>query len=303
MALTKTKLKQSFREQLTTENKKSKKKDDRILNYFDMEVGEKMKILLVPDVNGNLLKEWEVHGPKMKLRGAGQIRCCYESSGENCPACGISFDYYEKGDKTNNQRWIKQKKTLAQCVVIDSPIEIPDNPDDTLVKLLHLPNNVKKIINEALLEEIIDDPTEHVLVLKKTENEGGWSSYEFSYFLQTPYEPDETMQEAVDSGLVEAYDFDKLEAEGDIVPRRTSTEDVQEWVDRVRKLEGNMTSGGGTDTAADADDNDDDLDKDVDIDKRSSTPSNSDDDDDDGGSTKEDVQSKLNRFKKNRNKS
>lgn len=299
MALTKTKLKQNFREQLENDTKGGggQKKDERFLNYYDMEDGEKMHILLVPDEEGNLLKEWEVHGPKLNLRGAGTIRCCYESSGESCPACQISYDYYQKGDKKNNQRWIKNKKILTQCVVIKSPIEVPDNPDETLVKLVSLPVNLKKIINEAVLEEIIDDPTEHVLVLKKTKNEGGWNSYEFSYFLQKPYEPDEDMQEAVDSGLVVPYNFDKMEAEGDVIPRPTTTEQVQEWVDKVQKLEqqASTTSSNSSSSNNKKDDEDDD-DSPENAGPASSQLSKDDEDDDDGESVKD----KLNRFKKNR---
>lgn len=243
MSLLKNKLKESFKKDLSDESapkKKGNQDDARILNYYDLPVGEKMKILFVPDENGELWKEWEVHGSNMKLRGAGTVRCCYESSGESCPACSISWEYYQAGNKKENQRWIKSKRTLAQCVVIDSPIELKDNPDENLVYFIYVPQKVKKAIQEAVMEDIVEDPTEHVFVLKKTENEGGYNNYESSHFRPEKFQPSQDLIDAQEEGLIRPYNFDEMEAEGDLIPKPTTSKDVQEWVDNVLSLENKL---------------------------------------------------------------
>lgn len=306
MALLKTKLKSDFKDRLKGNKGKGggRKEDNRFLNYYDLKENQKMEILLLPDPSGELIYSYETHGPNMRLPGAGSVRCSYESSDESCPACGIGWEAYQKGDKEESAKWMRKETIVAQCVVLNSPIEIPDNPDDNLVKLIYLPSKVRDMINNAITEEIIGNPTEHVLHLKKTKNDGGMNSYESSWFTQAVYEPDQDLIDAVEEDLVRPYSFDELLEDGTI-PSPTSADEVQEWVEKVQKIREGARSGSGdsqprtrTSSRNNRHDENDGIDDDDDI------PQTAKSSDDDSGSapsssksTSESVRDKLDRIR------
>lgn len=297
MALTKTKLKESFKKQLDRSSGKKRDTDPRLLNYFDMDAGESMKILLVPDPDGELFYNYKVHGSNMNLRGVNTIRCTYEATGESCAACAISWEHYQNGNKEENKKWISDEKTLGQCVVLDSPIEVKDNPDDNFVKLFYVPAKVKKMIHEALVEEIIDDPTEHILVIKKTKNEGGWNSYENSYFIQKQYQPSKELLEAVDEGFVRPYSYAEMEEKEDLIPKRTTPKEVEEWVDNVERVMKNSSVGA---TAVKGRVDEPDVEASNDVDDEDDNPLPPEEDKPKKTGINKTLEEKLNRFQRNR---
>ncbi len=236
MALTKNKLKSNIKQEMEEGEKGGNKKpdDSRLLPYFDLGERETMKILFLPDPNGELYVSYRKHGANIGHPGVKPINCCWTSSGQSCPICALSYENYKEGNEEEAKFWRSKETFLAQCVVIESDIEIPDNEDGNLVKLMYLPYKIKEKISEAMLGGEIEDPTETVFVLKKNKNSGGWNTYENSYWLHKDLEdivPAEFF-EAADEGMIEPYDLTKE------LPEPTTTEQVQEWLeDAQSKIE------------------------------------------------------------------
>jgi len=225
--LTKTELKtELLKDKLAKEEeKRGGKSDSRMLPFWNLTPREQIKMVIVPDEKQNLFVKYRTHGGK--LSGVKSINCAYESSGESCPACQLSFQYYNEGDKDEAAKWRSKETFISQCIPIESDIEIPENEDGNLVKLMYLPWAVKEKLTEAIMSGEIDDPSDHVFVLRASKNQGGRNSYENSYFLHKPLEDEVPKEffEAADAGLIQPYD---LEAE---LPAPTTTHDVQTWLD------------------------------------------------------------------------
>lgn len=234
------KLKLKVKSNLKNDIEKEKQggKDTRLLNYFDMKVGEKMTILFVPDTSGRLWEKFSVHGPNLRTPGVEKIACAKKSNGEHCPACQKAFDYLEEGKKPGNdyeeykteaKRWFPKDSTIAQCLVLDSPMDVNESPDGNQVKLMYLPYAVENIIKEAVVEGIVDeeDICMTPFVIKKTENQGGHASYANSYFSRKTISDEELA--VFDDFVVEQFNFDDL----DIVPSASSTGEVKEWLEKT----------------------------------------------------------------------
>lgn len=240
MSLTKTKLKQNLSEAFTDEENKGKKNDSRILNFYDLGDNEKLKVVLIPDEEGMVMHKFHKHGPKLDNPGVGSIACMYKMDGESCPVCAHGWSLYQNGDE-NSKKWLPKDYHVVQCVVVDDdpPIEIPDNEDGNVVKIFYMPFNVYERIKETIKEGLIEDPTEHVFVIKKTKNQGGRSSYANSYFIPDPI-PDNIV-EAFSEIDVEPYN---LKEEG-IIPQVPTVDEAEQWLERAKNIiEGGDDSGG-----------------------------------------------------------
>lgn len=218
------------------EDKKNKRSggntDKRFLNYFDLEEGQKMTIRLLPDGgdSGEYWLEYSTHGSKLKVRGVDSIACAYTSSGEECPACQKFFDLWEEDNKDEAKRWGKKETIIAQCLVVDSPIEVNETEDGNPVKLIYLPFGVRDMIKEQIIEGQIEDPSDFELILKKTKNSGGYAAYDKSYFDMKSEPLSDEIIEMFDSGELELFDLSEE------LPAATTTEDVDEWMDKVMPL-------------------------------------------------------------------
>lgn len=234
------KLKSDLKKQITEEKEKKGGSDPRLLNYFDMKEGQKMKVLLVPDVNGELWLRFKKHGPNLKNRAIPDIGCVYSQSGDNCPACQKGFDLLalekETGDKSYKdeaKRWFGKESTIVSCIVLDSPIEIREASDHNQVKLMYLPFAIESMIKESIMEGQIDENelTTTPLVIKMTKNAGGHSEYKHSYFDRSRISDEDL--EVFDDMVVEQYDYSNI----DLAPAPTTTEAVQEWLDKAEELD------------------------------------------------------------------
>lgn len=245
MGLSRTKLKKELLEKNFEEadNQGGGRKDDpRILPYYDLKEGEKLRVLFRPDADGNIFRHFKKHGPQLRLPGAGTIDCPYHTSGINCPACMHGFDVMNT-DKEDGKRWMAKDYYVAQCVVVEAPFELPVRPDDHPERdnemwVVYLPYKVFKKIKEDFREGLIDDPFEEVFVFKKTENKGGQASYENSFFERNKPEAIEEIFEAFKDSVVEVIDID----DGNIVPTPATEDDVNEWLEKAKELDAKASS-------------------------------------------------------------
>lgn len=230
------------------EKEKTSGKDTRLLNYFDMKDGEKMTILFLPDANGELWRKFSKHGPNLKLPSVGSINCAYKSSGEECPACQKGFTCLNESREQNDnslkeeaKKWFSKDYTLVQCLVLDSPIEVTESSDGNQVKLMYLPYAIENIIKESVTEGIVpeDELCTTPFVIKKTKNQGGWPSYENSYFARKQITDEEL--EVFEEFKIEQYNFDDL----DLIPDPTTTSEVQEWLDKAEESLTKASRGDG----------------------------------------------------------
>ena len=242
----KLKLNGSLKKKIEDEDSKSGGNDARFLNYYDLKDNEKIKVLFVPDVNGEIWAKYKKHGPNMKQRGIKSIRCSYESSGEPCGACEVGFEYLNMSKETNDKaykeeakKWFARDYTLMSVLVLESPIEIKESPDKNEVKLFLVPFAVEKLIKEAITEGVIeeDELCSTPFFIKKTTNGGGFAEYSNSYFARKAVTDDELA--FFEDRKVEQFDYSNL----DVIPEPTTSAEMTEWVEKARAvLEGGSTS-------------------------------------------------------------
>ena len=232
MSLTKTKLKKDLLEKSFEKNSGGGKRadDPKLLPYYKLNTGEKMQVVLIPDEEGNLVNTFSMHGPNMKNASVGKVECVYRRDKTPCPACAHGYQMYQDGN-SESKKWLSKDYYVAQCVVVDSPLELPELEDGNQVRIVYLPKGVFEKIEESYKEGIIEDPTEHILVIKKTEGSGGNPSYDNSYFNPKPLS-DEII-EAFDGEVIKPFD---LVAEGIAPDGTTTADDVQEWTDKAREV-------------------------------------------------------------------
>lgn len=217
---------------------KSRANDPRFLPYFNLKEGEQIEILLLPDGDGSgeFFRGYKNHSAP-GVFGLGTINCSYSSSGEPCAVCAHGYELYKAG-QLESREWMASQHYVAQCLVISAPagFEIPESPDGNLVKLLHLPIAVKEMAKDAIINETLDDPTAHILVLKRTKkNKGNFMTYEKSFFKNSTVSEDDlpnAILKGIDDGHVVPY---KL---SDELPAPTTSVEMEAWL--VKALSGGM---------------------------------------------------------------
>lgn len=235
----KLKLNGSLKKKIEDEDSKSGGNDPRFLNYYDLKDNEKIKVLFVPDVNGEIWAKYKKHGPNMKQRGIKSIRCSYESSGEPCAACEVGFENLNLSKETNDKaykeeakKWFARDYTLMSVLVLETPIEIKESSDKNEVKLFLVPFAVEKLIKEAITEGVIeeDELCSTPFFIKKTTNGGGFAEYSNSYFARKAVTDDELA--FFEDRKVEQFDYTNL----DVVPDATTSAEMVEWVEKARAV-------------------------------------------------------------------
>lgn len=258
----KLKAKVSLRQQIEESQRGGRKQDMRVLNYFDLKPDSKMTVLIVPDEEGRLWAEYKTHGPNLRINnraieGVGSVACIHAQDGTQCPACQYGFEFLnlekETGDKAYREeakRWFGRDQTLMTVLVIDSPVEINQDPSGNQLKLMYVPYNIKKMIENTLAEGIIpeDEFFRTILNIRKTE-EHGRANYSSSYFDRRPLTDEEL--DAISEGItIEQYNYETLDA----IPRAESAEEVQKWLDNAIALNDKALGldGGETEQQAEA---------------------------------------------------
>ncbi len=243
MALTKHKLKKQILEKTLnkTEHGGGRREDDpKILPYYKLDTNEKMEVMFVPYEDGDLFKHFKKHGPNMGVASVGSVDCIYHSRGESCPACAKGFSYVKDGKGTPmSKKWMAKDYYVAQVVVIDCPFDIPELEDGNQVRIFYMPFAVMEKIKESYAEGIVEDPTEHVFVIKKTTNQGGNASYANSFFRPQP--AGDEIYEAFGDAVVEIHDL----YDADIAPAEVTVDEVAEWVEKADKALNEDEGGNG----------------------------------------------------------
>ena len=242
----KLKLNTSLKKQIENEDSQKKKVDTRFLNYYDLKDNEKVKILLIPDAEGRAWGKFRKHGPNLNITGVGGVRCSYESSGVDCPACQKGFELLElakqSGDesyKDEAKRWFARDYTLMSCLVLESPFEVQEAPDGNQVKLLWVPYVVETLIRENIKEGVIDESELFTtpLYIKKSTN-GKFANYKNSYFDRKSVSDDELA--FFEDMKVEQYDYENLDA----IPAPTTESEVAEWLTKAIEVDERAKNGG-----------------------------------------------------------
>lgn len=215
----------------------SKKRDPRILPYYDLKFGEKVKVLIVPDANGNLWHKYSAHGSNLKVRGIESISCRRVNDHEDCPICQRGFDLLQeskdRGDaalKEEAKRWFPKDTTLMSVIVLEAPFEVPIADDENEVKLFYVPYAIEALIKNALAEGQVDEDSllTTPLWIKKSVKKGTKDTpdYSQSYFDYRAQVSDDEL-EAFEGAVVEPYTFSEL----DILPESVTFEEAEEWLD------------------------------------------------------------------------
>lgn len=258
----KMKLKQNLKKDIETEKNGGNRQDLRFLNYFDLKFDEKMEVLFIPDVNGEFWSKFSKHGPNLKTKGAdGKERgvriphenCARVSSNEDCAVCQKGFDLYalakETGDKAYKDSakvWMPRDYTLVSCIVLESPMDISADAIDNQVKLMYLPYGIENVIKEHIAEGLVseDELCSTPFIIKKTKNQGGKASYDNSYFARKLVTDDNLAY--LEDLTVEQYDYLTL----DIVPKNTTSEDMDVWLATAEEAYEKALNGGNRADAA-----------------------------------------------------
>ena len=207
--------------------------DPRFLNYFNLDFGQQMTIRVLPDggTSDELWLEYSQHGPNLDSQDVENISCAKTSSGERCPACSYSYSFHKEGMKDDAKKWRAKDVNIAQCIVVESPIEISQSPDGNSVKLIYLPYGMKEAMKEAIINQTITDPTACDFVIKKTKNQGGFASYDKSYFKTKESDLPESFLATIEAGTSYLYD---LKAQ---LPEPATAEQVGVWLEKAIELE------------------------------------------------------------------
>lgn len=232
-----------------------REKDTRFLNYFDLKDDEHMKVLLLPDENGDLWTKFRKHGPNLSytdakgkvhnVRGVGTIGAYPNDSDSPVMQKGFDLLQLEKdtGDKAYKdeaKKWFPKEYTVMSCVVIEAPMEINQSPDGNDVKLFNVPYKIQEYIMNQISEEVIPEDELFItpFIIKKTTNSGGWSTYENSYFARKTLTDDE-IQSLEEDFKIDLFDYSKL----DIVPAEPTIEELDAWLAKAEEAYDKVTSG------------------------------------------------------------
>lgn len=238
------KAKRSLVEQANDAKNGSQEKDLRFLNYYDLKDGEQMKVLLVPDVNGELFCRYSKHGPNLKytdaqgktkyVRGVGSIGVMKDSS--KSPIMQHGYDLLNKAEETGVKAYKEEAKkffpknyAVVSVVVLESPIEITQSDDGNDLKLFDVPYSIEKLILNMVTSGEIEEEDLWVtpLIIKKSKGDSGWSTYEDSLFSRKPISAD--VEDYLEDLKIDQYEYETI----DIIPETPTADQQQEWLEKA----------------------------------------------------------------------
>lgn len=240
--------KQMLERSIERDSKGSASKDKpEVLPYYKLDFNEKMEVAFIPYEDGDLFKHFKRHGGNLGVSGVGSVDCIWHSRGESCPACAKGYTYVENGKGTPmSKKWMAKDTFVAQVVVLSAPFDIEPLEDGNEVRLFYMPFAVKEKIIEAFQEGIIEDPTQHTFVIKKTKSAGGEASYQNSYFIQQPISDD--VIAAFEGAKVEVLDLEALE----VAPKYVTAPEIEDWIVKVEAAMSGGDSAGRSQAAAES---------------------------------------------------
>jgi hypothetical protein len=241
--LSKLKNTKSLTKQVKDAQSEQYEKDHRVLNYYDLKEGEKMKLIFVPDENGELWAKFAKHGANLTYTSGGKTRNVPGvgsigtiANNSESPIMQHGYSFLEKERQTGDKKWRDEAKkwfprdyTIMSCVVLESPIEVKPNNDGNEVKLINVPQKVvSKIMNE-LSEGNISEEEFFItpFILKASRNDSGFRSYEESFFARKPMSDGEL--EDLDERTINLFDYSTL----DMIPKTPTIDEQQAWLDKA----------------------------------------------------------------------
>lgn len=245
------KAKLKFDSKLTeTLRKETQSNDDdaRILEYYNMKAGEQMRVLIIPDVNGQLWTKYSYHGGrKLNLDKATKskpsiIRCHRVTDKGDCSICNEHmFPLYSDAKelattdpvagkllKEHANKFQTTDVTYMSVIVLESPCEIAYPDDGNQVKLIKLPKKIEDMIRTTLDsgELTQDDLCKFPLVIRKKENDAKMADYGGSSFSRTEVSDDELA--FFEDQVVEQYDLSNLDSK--LISPPVTVEEQMEWL-------------------------------------------------------------------------
>lgn len=198
-----------------SENKQSNSQSNDYYPYWELPVESQAIIRFLPDKNKDnpygFFIEKKTH--TLVINGENKTVPCMDMYGEKCPICKVSYDYYTKGDKANQQKYSRKTKRLSQVLVIDDPLQADQNGESNKgkVKLFGMVFQIYNIIKEAIMnedDESMMDVSHYAyqggtnFVLKRSK-QGQHSSYMLSKFSRKSSDLSDDMIELVEDKLID----------------------------------------------------------------------------------------------------
>lgn len=245
-------IKTSLAEQLAAGTQR--KEDPRILNYFDMDFGGKMKVLFLPSKNGEFFRRVHTHGKRTDLQNVRleHYQCPRQMLQEECSICNNMFDLYReaKNYEKSNPKMYTELRQLAgrmqttemfmiQCIVLESPVEMRQTDDGNEVRVLFAPRAIREEIEKNLNSGEINEETFSLypfIIHKQKRDNSTYAEYSSSLFSRNQVTDQELSYfqpvydaagNVVEESKVEPYDFDELhDMVADMLP---NMETGEEW--------------------------------------------------------------------------
>jgi hypothetical protein len=178
--------------------------------FWKMDFDEIATIRFVPDKNqDNPLKFiLEVLQHELYINGRRERIICPSQVGEACPICELSNKFYAEKNDEMGSKYYRKRNYLANCVVVDSPVEHDQNQ---LVKLIEFGPAIFKMVLDGLRSGDLDnDPQDykggHNFRIKKTKN-GQYASYATSSFSPKPSDFDDDMIAEIENNLYNLEEY------------------------------------------------------------------------------------------------
>lgn len=183
--------------------------------FWEMNVGEKAKVRLLPDKNEEnpFLFYVEKLEHKLAIDGKTETIPCLEMYGEKCPISELSRKFYKEEGKgsANGKYYYRKKSNIVRLLVLEDPLPPDEETGETAVGKVvttqlgyQLMEKIKEEISSDDLDELPwDIENGYDFIIKKTA-QGDHGTYAVgSGFARKPSPIDDEYLDAVQEGLID----------------------------------------------------------------------------------------------------
>lgn len=191
-------LRERFKKERENKDNSGKKGySNNIYPFWDMDLGKKATVRLLPDKNEDNPNVFYVEKMEhvLPINGKNKKIPCLQMYGEKCPICELSRAYYKEEGKesTNGKFYYRKKKSIVRLYVITDPLPPNEETGKTFEN-----STVNSIFTYQLMqiikdqietdEDIVNNPWDidggYDLVIKKSP-QGKYSTYTIGTGFQT----------------------------------------------------------------------------------------------------------------------
>jgi len=183
--------------------------------FWEMNVGEKAKVRLLPDKNEENPFQFYVEKLEHKLAIDGKTETipCLEMYGEKCPISDLSRKFYKEEGKgsANGKYYYRKKSNIVRLLVLEDPLPPDEETGETAVGKV-VTTQLGYQLMEKIKEEISSDDLDELpwdiekgydFIIKKTA-QGEHGTYAVgSGFARRPSAIPEEYLDAVQEGLID----------------------------------------------------------------------------------------------------